>query len=211
MTRCTNRIGILFICILFLLLAPGCTSTYMPTFNNDPQPTPEQEQVQSQPLPIDTSTSRVCVYRFTEPAGHDNIGYTTANSFYRGLESLGIFPEVVPEFDVPGISLAHQLNRAREKGCNLIFTGGVRLYLDGTQYQESRVVIEANAYRVDSGENIWHATVTEADQPTLSKDYYLYKTTGTEPLPALTLIEKIIENFMDMLRDAVNRADPAGK
>ena len=202
MTSCTNRIGILSICILFLLLTPGCTSTYIPTYNNDSQPVPEEEQVQSQPLPIDTSTSRVCVYRFTEPAGHDNVGYTAANSFYRGLEALGIFQEVVPEFDVPGISHARQLNRAREKGCNLIFTGNVRLYLDGTQYQESRVVIEANAYRVDTSENIWHATVTEADQPTLPKDYYLYKTKGKEPVPAMTLIDMINKKFMEMLKDA---------
>ncbi len=202
MISCTNRIGILSICILFLLLTPGCTSTYMPTFKNDSQPVPEEEQVRIQPLPIDSSTSRVCVYRFTEPAGHDNVGYTAANSFYRGLEALGIFQEVVPEFDVPGISHAHQLNRAREKGCNLIFTGNVRLYLDGTQYQESRVVIEANAYRVDTSENIWNATVTEAGQPTLPKDYYLYKTKGKEPLPAMTLVEKINEQFMEMLKDA---------
>jgi len=202
MTSCTNRIGILFICSLLLLLAPGCTSKYMPTFQKDSQPAPEEEQAQTQPLPIDTSTSRVCVYRFTEPAGNDNVGYTAANSFYRGLERHGLFPEVIPEFDVPGISLAHQLNRAREKGCNLIFTGSVRLYLDGTQYQESRVVIEANGYRVDTGENVWYATETEADQPTLSKDYYLYKTEGKEPLPALTLIDIITDKFMDMMRDA---------
>jgi hypothetical protein len=202
MTRCTNRIGILSICIFFLLLAPGCTSIYMPTFKNDSQLAPKEEQVEIQPLPIDTGTSRVCVYRFTEPAGHDNVGYTAANSFYRGLEALGIFQEVVPEFDVSGISHAHQLNRAREKGCNLIFTGNVRQYLDGTQYQESRVVIETNAYRVNTSENIWHATVTEADQPTLPKDYYLYKTKGKEPVPAMTLIEKINEQFMEMLKDA---------
>jgi hypothetical protein len=174
----------------------------LPTFNNDPQPAPEQEQVQSQPLPIDTSTSRVCVYRFTDPPNHHNVGYTAASSFYRGLEALGLFQEIVPEFDVPGINHAHQLNRAREKDCNLIFTGNVRFYLDGTQYQESRVVIEANAYRVDTSENIWHATETEADQPTLPKDYYLYKTKGKEPVPAMTLIEKITEKFMDMLKDA---------
>lgn len=202
MTNCTNKIGILSICILFLLLTPGCTSTYMPTFTNDSQTVPEEKQVQSQPLPIDTSTARVCVYRFTEPAGHDNVGYTAANSFYRGLEALGIFQEVVPEFDVPGISHAHQLNRAQKKGCILIFTGNVRLYLDGTQYQESRVVVEANAYKVDTSENIWHATVTEADQPILAKDYYFYKTQGKEPLPAMTLLEKINEQFMDMLKDA---------
>jgi hypothetical protein len=202
MTSCTNRIGILLICSILLLLGPGCTSTYIPTFDNDPQSAPEQEQVQSQPLPIDTSTSRVCVYRFTDPPNHHNVGYTAASSFYRGLESLEIFQEIVPELDVPGISLVHQLNRGREKGCNLIFNGNVRLYLDGTQYQESRVVIEANAYRVDTSENIWHATVTEADQPTLSKDYYLYKTEGKEPLPAMTLLEKINEQFMDMLKDA---------
>jgi hypothetical protein len=202
MTSCTNRIGILCICTLLLLLASGCSSKYLPTFKKDSPPAPAKEQTLTPPLPIDPSISRVCVFRFTEPAGHHNVGYTAANSFYRALERHGLFQGVTPEFEAPGISLAHQLNRAREKECNLIFTGSVRFYLDGTQYQESRVVIEANGYRVDTGENIWHATETEADQPILAKDYYLYKTKGKEPMPALSLIDIITEKFMDMLKDA---------
>lgn len=203
MTSRTNRIGILFICSLLLLLAPGCTSKYMPEFlEKDSPPAPTEEQAQTESPAIEPSPFRVCVFRFTEPAGHYNVGYTAANSFYRALEKHRLFLEVIPELDVPGISLGHQLNRGREKGCDLIFTGSVRLYLDGTQYQESRVMIEANAYQVETGENIWHATATEADQPILPRDYYVYETKGKEPKPALELIDIINEKFMEMLRDA---------
>jgi hypothetical protein len=188
--------------VLLLLLTAGCGKKILPLPLGDTAIASLPERIYQQPEQNRYGNARVGVFRFTEPPQQTNVGYEVANSLYQALAAQTIFHVVTPELGSPSPDLAVQLDTGRDRGYDLIICGSVDLYLDGTQYQESRVDVTLTAYDVNTAAIVWHAVATASSRPESGKDYYLYKTKGTEPLPAAALIEMNTRKFINMFAQA---------
>ena len=144
------------------------------------------------------NTARIGVFRFTDMGNNIGVGYTAAGMLYQALLKYNTFAVIGSEIDNQGADLATQLGIAKQKGYDLMVTGRVLQYLDGTLYQESRVDLELKVYDVMTTENLWYATASAADQPLPNKDYYVFKKKGREPAPPSILIEKNIAKFINL-------------
>jgi len=192
------KIGLLLLNVLLLLLISGCGSELFPLSHREAPAASLPERIHQQPPHNSYVNARVGVFRFFEPPHQNDVGYNAANSLYQALTQHTIFRAVISELSIQSPDLAVQLDTARVKGYDLMITGSVDYYLDGTQYQESRVDVAIWAYDVNTAAIIWHAAATARSQPQAGKDYYLYKTKGKIPLSAATLIEQNTEKFINM-------------
>ena len=193
------KTGPLFLSVLLLLLTSGCGSKLLPLSQQSDVPAaPLPERIYQQPTHNTFANARVGVFRFFEPPHQTDVGYDAANSLYQALAQHTIFRTVISELNTHSPDLVVQLDTARAKDYDLMITGSVDYYLDGTQYQESRVDVAIWAYDVSTAAIVWHAAATARSQPKAGKDYYLYKTKGKIPLPAASLIEMNTEKFINM-------------
>jgi hypothetical protein len=195
--------GIFLLPILLLLLTSGCGSKVLPLLHRASQAGSLPEQIHQWPLHKSYEKARVAVFTFSEPAHHTDVGYNAANSLYLALVQHNIFQEVIPEFNTQGLDLAAQLETARNMGYDLIITGSVVSYLDGTLYEESRVDVAVAVYDVARAEDVWHAVATATSRPQAGKDYYLFKTKGEMPLPPAALIEMNTKKFLNMFESTL--------
>lgn len=193
-----KNVGVFLLPLLFLLLTSGCGSKLLPQSHRDAPADSLPEKIHQQPLRNTYANARVAVFSFSEPPHHTDVGYNTANSLYQALVQHTIFHIIMPELTPRGLDLAGQLETSRAKGYDLVITGSVPYYLDGTLYQESRVDIVVTAYDVNTAAIVWHAVATATSRPHNGKDYYLYKTKTKRPLPPAALIEMNINKFINM-------------
>jgi len=189
----------LFLIVLLLLPTSGCGSKLLHLSRQSDAPAASlPERIYQEPTRNAYENARVGIFRFFKPPHQTDVGYDAANSLYQALAQHTIFHTVISELGTQSPDLAVQLDTARVKGYDLMITGSVDYYLDGTQYQESRVDVAIWAYDVNTAAIVWHAAATARSQPQAGKDYYLYKTKGKIALPAATLIEMNTEKFINM-------------
>ncbi len=196
-----NKTVTIFLAILFIILFSGCAGKFPKNFRKViVKKPPLPEQIHKQPLQKSYENAKVVVFRFTNPENYPLVGYTAADTLYKKLVGENIFKEVAPRLNSEGLSIENQLDTAKAEGFDVLITGRVLLYLDGTQYQSSRVDEEIMIYSVLSGEILWHATATTQGIPVSKKDYYLYTKAGVPPPSPSKLMLKNSEKFINMLQ-----------
>lgn len=191
-----TALGAIIVCILIA----GCVGEYVhfaPPADVEGPILPEK--IYKQPSENYYRVSKVGVFRFLAPYHQAGVGYAAGHSIYRALVNSNTFSEVVPELYVENLSLDNQFKIAREKEFDLIVTGRVLYYLDGTHSHESRIDEEMAVYEVKTERLIWLASAVEICQPISKKDYLVIRMHGEHPSPPTVLFAKNARKFINML------------
>ncbi len=122
----------------------------------------------------------ICIMSFTAPEEASGMGLKAARAFYHESLSRGIFQTVVfdeAHTDIPEESYSEP--DSHYSG-NMIVSGRLSYYYDGSTLQPSRVDIEVNVFNIVDGRPlvIWRAAVVEISRPSHYKDYFLFESQG---------------------------------
>ena len=167
---------------------------------------PEQIHAES---PIDAfQDSSVGVFRFTEPAYASGTGKTAAESLYFEMSRRRVFSRVTNEVRHSNLGSADVMDLARANGYDLVVTGDVIYYFDGTSELPSRVVERMQVSHVPTQEVLWHATTVEEISPAEATDYFVVMGEGAPAPPATLLMQRNAEKFCNLLFDGARRAAP---
>lgn len=170
---------------------------------------PEQIHAES---PIDAfQDSSVGVFRFTEPAYASGTGKTAAESVYFELRRRSVFSRVTDEVRHVNWGSADVMDLARANGYDLVVTGEVLYYFDGTSELPSRVVERMQVVRVPTQEVLWHATTVDEISPAEATDYFVVMGKGAPAPPATLLLQRNAEKFCNLLLDGSRRSTPEEK
>ncbi len=167
---------------------------------------PEQIHAES---PIDAfHDSSVGVFRFTEPEYASGTGKTAAESLYFEILRRSVFSRVTNEVRHSSLGSADVMDLARANGYDLVITGDVLYYFDGTSELPSRVVERIQVAHVPTQEVLWLATTVEEVSPAEATDYFVAMGKGAPAPPATLLMQRNAEKFCNLLLDGSRRVRP---
>jgi outer membrane protein OmpA-like peptidoglycan-associated protein len=186
-----ERLVYAFIMAIFQI---GCV--HQPQVRQDPLDIPEEIYVNTQARPF--SPSKVGVFRFSEPLYATHTGETASRAIYNELLITGVFPNVINEIEHKDIGMGHILDLAWSKEYDLIITGDVLYYFDGSDLTASRVDERVRVTHVATKETLWLASVAEIGQPVLPVDGILPKPESSPAPPAIRLLKGNAKRFCNM-------------
>jgi hypothetical protein len=181
---------------LFLLLE-GCT--YQRTVS---LPTPGlPESIFSAPEKNRYHHANVALFSFGEPAYAPGKGNSAARYLCQEMTRRNVFASVILQSDILNMTLENLIDAARSKGYDLLITGKLLYYFDGSHLEPSEVTEEIRVIRVRGGrpKTLWHARATETVMPELRKDYILARGKGAPAPPTAVLMKRNAEKFCNML------------
>ena len=189
----------IFIVFLFILIfLSGCTLKNIEISRTIKLP----EYIYKSPLKNYYSNATVGIFKFQSPVNAPQVGYAAASTLHKRLLQNKVFSKVVQEFDVEDISVENLIKIAKKKHYELIITGIVRYYIEGSSLQESRVDEQIQVIHVPTKETLWYAEAVEIGRPVSSSDYIFFQIEN-EPAPsAATLMsinaQKICNMFLSV-------------
>ncbi|MEA3415238.1 MAG: tetratricopeptide repeat protein [Thermodesulfobacteriota bacterium] len=162
----------IFIVFLFILVfLSGCTIKSIEISRTIKLP----EYIYKSPLKNYYSNATVGIFKFQSPVNASQVGYAAASTFHKRLLLNKVFFKVVQEFDVEDLSFENLIKIAEKKHYELIITGVVRYYMEGSSLQESMVDEQIQVIHVPTKETLWYAEAVETGRPVSSLDYIFFK------------------------------------
>jgi hypothetical protein len=147
------------------------------------------------------SPSKVGIFRFSEPKYAPKTGKIAAEALYEELIRKGVFPNVVSEIERDDINKTRMIDFAQSQRYDLIITGDLLYYFDGSDLTSSRVEEAVRVIHVPTNTTLWVASTTEAELPVFPTDFVVVHGKGA-PAPATTkLLEKNAEKFCKMFQE----------
>ncbi len=153
--------------------------------------------------------ARVGVFRFKEPSYARGTGENAAEALFNDLLNKEVFAYVSYEASETYAGMASHMEQARRRGYDLIITGNVRHYFDGSDYVASNVNEQINVVDVPTGRILWSATAKSKDAPLPSADYLLFQRKGVPAKPTSALIRRNAAKFSNMLLKLPKQAELA--
>ncbi len=169
------------------------------------------EEIYLSPKDNSYKNARVGVFRFKEPSYARGTGETAAESLFQELLKKGVFAYVGYEVSEFYAGMASHMELARWRGYDLIITGNVLNYFDGSDYMASKVNEQIKVVDVSTGRILWSATAKSKDAPAPSKEYFLFQIKAIPAEPATTLIKRNAAKFSNMLLKLPKQMEPTGK
>jgi len=160
------------------------------------------EHVFTTPLKNDYMTSHVAVFNFRAPPYAEGMGRAASESLYEALLRNHVFQCVTPELDVTDTRLESLLSVARNKQYDLIITGDLLYYFEGSLHEPSRVDERIRVVHVDTNKTLWYAKAVDLGPAAPYTDYILFERPGAHAPTALGLLNKNAEKFCKMLLNA---------
>jgi hypothetical protein len=196
-----------------LLTLHGCTIRV----NRATPPVTLPEHVYKSPANQDYSQATVAVFRFQGPNLLPMVdyiqlydpGYDAAYRLYQQLLQKDVFRKLIPEYNYGQLTLDRKIVIAREKGCELLITGKVLYYFDGSPLLESRVDEEITVIDVKTKEALWYAESVEIGKTIGDCDLYFFRVKGEPAPPASSLLVLNAKKFVNML-SGFNETIPDG-
>lgn len=201
-----ERLGV---CLGMLVLCAGCTIQV---------PRAEMglaglDYTYTHPLAGDYGGAKVGVFAFDGPSTAPevstvpapDVGSAAARFLYQGLLREGVFPQVFPEFDRRSPGLDYRLEIAREKGYDLIISGEVLYYFDGSGLQASQAHEALRVFDVATRQMVCYAEARAIAEPSYESDYFVVVIKGEDAPPALELLSLNARKFCRFLAGDVVR------
>ncbi len=167
------------------------------------------EQIYISPIQNDYFGSHVGVFQFREPAYARGMGMAATESLYEALLSNTVFVSVKLETDVSDTSIENLIDVARSKNYDLVITGDLTYYFEGSLQQPSRVDERIRVIDAAGGTTLWYAKAMEVGTPTPETDYIFTKRRGAEAPTAWALLRANGEKFCKMLLSVPTQEFPA--
>jgi peptidoglycan-associated lipoprotein len=142
--------------------------------------------------------SSVGIFRFIEPYYAPGMGRAAAQYLYEELLKNEV-ANVTPELEVSEMRTEDLIDIARAKDYDVIITGDLLYYFEGSLHLSSRVDERIRVIHVATNETLWYAKAIEMESPTQFADYIIMERRG-EPAPAArALMKKNAEKFCKLL------------
>ena len=142
--------------------------------------------------------AKVGVFPFASPEYARGAGNSAASIFCRQLEKNQVFSAVHLELDAPPEAVA---DIARAKRYDLVITGAVLYWFEGSTLEPSRVEQEVTVAKPSSkgAKILWRARLMETGWPVQPKDFLLTQSHAVPAPPAMALVQKNAGKFCKML------------
>ena len=160
------------------------------------------EHVFTTPLQNGYMTSRVAVFKFREPPYARGMGRAASESLYEALLKNDVFQCVTLEVDVSDTRPETLISLARDKHYDLMITGDLLYYFEGSLHEPSRVDERIRVIHVHTNKTLWYAKAVDLGPPAPYTDYILFEPPGTHAPTALGLLNNNAEKFCRMLLNA---------
>jgi hypothetical protein len=187
-----------------MLLLAGCVawSTKQASVSQD---VPYPEHIYRSPTESHYQDGAVAIFCFESPAHAPFTGCAAAHALYQTLLREEVFRRIALEFgDGQEISLARQMEVALLKGYDLVLTGKVLYYFEGTELQPSRVDERIRVLDPRTGELVWYAEAFQVGEPVSDADYVFYRRKGTPAPSAAALMTSNAEKFANFLQSVAS-------
>jgi len=178
--------------LAMLTVVSGCAGNNAQFLLEPPLP----EHISQRPFRNYYPQDEIGVFVLGSPEYAPDVGGAAATAISEQLRGQKVFRLITPLYEYGIIPLERQMSIARDRRLDLILTGNVLSYLDGSLSHAARVDMEVRVFNVSTGALVWKAVATEAGSPTAETDYFIFQTSG-KPAPAATALmmtntEKIV-------------------
>lgn len=183
--------------ILVVLCLVGCTYQRSAVFLS-PLGLPEEIYLATK---LNNDALKVGVFKFTEPPYTPGVGRKAAHCLYQELLRNSVFLNVTSELNIKDIRINNLINIACTKKYDLIITGNLLYYFEGSDHQSSRVDEEIYVFRVleKKPEILYYAKSVETGPPAPSIDFFIIKGNGAPAPSAMALMERNAKKFSKLL------------
>ncbi|HID29060.1 MAG TPA: hypothetical protein EYP19_03545 [Desulfobacterales bacterium] len=162
-------------------------------------PTGLPEEIFATPQENNYSTSNVALFKFTEPSFAPGMGKEAAQCLYRELLKNRVFLNVTRELGVADIRIENVIKIARSKKYDLLITGDLLYYLDGSLHQPARADEQIRVIDVSTNRTLWYAKAVDIGTAAPYADYIFVEGRGAHAPTARTLLKRNAEKFCRML------------
>jgi len=134
----------------------------------------------------------VGVFSFSEPDYAKGMGQIAAQYVAQSLRSKNIFNRVTAELEIKDLAEHHLINIARMKQYDIIISGDLTYYFEGSDTMASRVDEQAKIVMVSDTEitPLWYAKTTEVAYPKQSKDLIFFYGKGAKAPSSMGLLQR---------------------
>jgi len=190
--------------ITFFLSLQGCS--YQRRLNPGPVGLPETYFALSSNLQMPVHhffhQYHVGVFPFSEPDYAKGMGQVAAQYVAQALRSKGLFNRVTPELEVTDLAEHHLINIARMKQYDIIVSGDLTYYFEGSDTMASRTDAQAKIIMVSDTEIVplWFAKTTEVCHPKQSKDLIFLYGKPAKAMSSMGLMQRNAEKIGNLLK-----------
>lgn len=184
------------LCTLVVIMAfCGCTYQRKVVLKRTALP----EYIYRTPIENDYMASAVAVFNLRPPAYAAGMGQVAAELLYEELLTARVFASVVHEADVSDIRMATLMEIARSKDYDLIITGDLVYYFEGSDHHSARVDERIQVLDVKKNHMLWYAKAVEVGPHAPLVDYAVVQGLGSPAPTTRTLFKRNSEKFVRML------------
>ena len=176
-------------------LLVGCAYQRSVTLSSTELP----EEIFAIPQENNYSTSNVALFKFTEPSFAPGMGKEAAQCLYRELLKNRVFLNVTRELGVADIRIENVIKIARSKKYDLLITGDLLYYHDGSLHQPARADEQIRVIDVSTNRTLWYAKAVDIGTAAPYADYIFIEGRGAHAPTARTLLKRNAEKFCRML------------
>ncbi|KPA13648.1 hypothetical protein MHK_006122 [Candidatus Magnetomorum sp. HK-1] len=204
-----NRFYYIYLSIItYLILSWCCTGcTYQRHVTLPPPGLPETYFSLSSQMQLPAHhffhQYHVGVFPFTEPDYAKGMGKIAAQYIAQALRGKGLFNRVSTELEVTQLAEHHLINIARMKQYDIIISGDLTYYFEGSDTMASRVDQKAKIVLVSDTEitPLWYAQTTEVANPKFSKDYIFFIGKGAKAPSSMGLMQRNSEKIANLFKN----------
>ena len=190
---------ILLYILLPVLFICGCAYPPHKTTVRQSQPMDFPEEIYVWPNDNPFKHSRVWVCWFGEAAYAKGTGKLAAEALVDDLLKKRVFSYVSMAPSVGCDVMTCGMDPAGLRGHDLMITGDVTYYMDGSDYMAASVMERISVVHVPTGRILWSASANSQSEPVPSRDYLLFQSTGTPAQPTSVLMQRNAAKFSNML------------
>ncbi len=143
--------------------------------------------------------AKVGVFSFQNNNFAERTGLDAARAVYHHLLENKVFFCVVDEITPRVKTRAEILEVAQAKGYDLIITGEVLYYFEGSEFMPSKVKEAILVLHVPTARILWFALAEDVAFHRPCRDFLLFQIPGRTAAPASDLIDKNAEKFCNMI------------
>lgn len=159
------------------------------------------EEIYATPAVNYTANARVGVFPFHEPDYAPGMGCVAGRILCDQLQKRRVFREVAFQPEMPHMPLRDLIETARLRGLDLIITGRLSDYFEGSALLQSRVSEIIQIISVQGGKPnvLWYAKACETGSPARSTDLIFFLSQGQQAPSADMLMKRNAEKFCNMI------------
>jgi peptidoglycan-associated lipoprotein len=164
------------------------------------------EYIYKRPMENDYVGANVAVFNFMAPPYAGTMGRVASECLYEALLKSSIFESVTYEAEVSDMRTKRLMDIANNKGYELIITGDLLYYFEGSLYYPSRVDERIRVIDVDTEKTLWYAKAIDIGPCAPDVDFLVVEGYGMSAPSTRELFQRNAQKFCNMLfsRSALN-------